>query len=90
MAVQGRSWSSFLRRRKRVERPTQSVVPSQARPVETRPLQIDPDDPIVAYFQHSSGAVDIEHLDLDSPAVEAMRAASVRLVAWSLPMTSDK
>ena len=86
MAVQGRNWSSFLRRRKRVERPAPSMIAPQSRPAETTELQIAPDDPIVAYFQHSSGAVDIEHLKLDSPALEAMRAASVRLV---VPLVSQ-
>jgi serine phosphatase RsbU (regulator of sigma subunit)/anti-sigma regulatory factor (Ser/Thr protein kinase) len=43
-------------------------------------FEIAPNDPLVAYFQGSIGAVDITALDLDSPALEALRAAGVSLV----------
>ncbi len=86
MAVQGRSWSSFIRRRRRDEGSSPSVLAERSRPIETAPLDIAPNDPIVAYFQNSSGVVDIEHLHLDSPALEAMKAASVRMV---VPLVSQ-
>jgi serine phosphatase RsbU (regulator of sigma subunit) len=44
------------------------------------PVDIAPNDPIIPYFQSAAGAVDIEALELDSPALEAMRAAGVKLV----------
>ena len=41
-------------------------------------LEIAPNDPIVAYFLSASGAVEIEQLDLDSPALRAMKAAGIK------------
>lgn len=44
-------------------------------------LDIDPADPLLAYFITAPGVVEIERLDLDSPALRAMKAAGVKLVA---------
>ncbi|MGI8576138.1 MAG: PP2C family protein-serine/threonine phosphatase [Egibacteraceae bacterium] len=43
-------------------------------------LDIAPDDPLLAYFASSSGAVAVEHLQLPSPALEQLKAAGVTLV----------
>ena len=50
-----------------------SAVPTQA-------IAIAPNDPLVAYFLSVPGAVELERLRLDSPALEAMRAAGVKVV----------
>lgn len=42
--------------------------------------EIAPNDPIIAYLQTARGAVDLTHLDLDSPALEELRARGVALV----------
>ena len=42
-------------------------------------VEIAPDDPIVAYFQSISGVVEVDRLNLDSPALKAMKAAGVKL-----------
>ena len=55
--------------------PTGAESEAQAPPVD-----IAPNDPIVAYFQSATGAVDIDGLDLESPALEELRAAGVKLV----------
>jgi serine phosphatase RsbU (regulator of sigma subunit)/anti-sigma regulatory factor (Ser/Thr protein kinase) len=47
---------------------------------EVPPVEIAPHDPALAYFQNAGGAVDIEHLTIDSPAVRAMREAGVKVV----------
>jgi serine phosphatase RsbU (regulator of sigma subunit) len=49
-------------------------------------LEIAPNDPIVAYFAGASGVVEIEKLDLDSPALRAMKAADIKLV---VPLVSQ-
>jgi serine phosphatase RsbU (regulator of sigma subunit)/anti-sigma regulatory factor (Ser/Thr protein kinase) len=54
--------------------------------MEVAPVEIAPNDPIIAYFQSASGAVDLEMLDLDSPACRALRAAGVKLV---VPLVSQ-
>ncbi|HJR44056.1 MAG TPA: SpoIIE family protein phosphatase [Actinomycetota bacterium] len=47
---------------------------------QSPPVDIAPNDPIIAYFQSASGAVDVDSLELDSPAVQALKDAGVKLV----------
>lgn len=49
-------------------------------------VEIAPNDPILAYLQSAPGPVDIDELELVSPAVEALRAAGVKLV---VPLVSS-
>jgi serine phosphatase RsbU (regulator of sigma subunit)/anti-sigma regulatory factor (Ser/Thr protein kinase) len=49
-------------------------------------VEIQPNDPIVAYFQSAVGAVDLEELELDSPALAELRAAGVKL---AVPLVSQ-
>jgi len=63
-----------------------AAVREPSRWVEVPPVEIAPNDPIIAYFQSASGAVDLETLDLDSPACRALRAAGVKLV---VPLVSQ-
>src|SRR4051812_29970536 len=54
---------------------------------ETTPeLEIAPNDPIVAYFASASGVVEIGKLDLDSPALRAMKEADIKVV---VPLVSQ-
>ncbi len=65
------------------EEPAVVDVPRQ----EAAPdLKIAPNDPILAYFASVSGVVEIEKVDLDSPALRAMKAADVKLV---VPLVSQ-
>ena len=50
------------------------------------PTDIAPDDPIVAYFLSAPGAVEVEKLHLDSPALQALRSAGVTL---AIPLVSQ-
>lgn len=43
-------------------------------------FEIGPDDPLIGFFQHNSEAVELAKLNLDSPALQALRAAGVQLV----------
>jgi serine phosphatase RsbU (regulator of sigma subunit)/anti-sigma regulatory factor (Ser/Thr protein kinase) len=43
-------------------------------------VEIGPMDPLFAHLQAASGVVDAERLELDSPALTELRAASVRLI----------
>jgi serine phosphatase RsbU (regulator of sigma subunit) len=61
--------------------PVDLTALSATSPLVTEPgFDIAENDPILSYFQGVSGAVDITALDLDSPALEDMRAAGVVLV----------
>jgi len=47
---------------------------------QSPPVDIAPNDPIIAFFQSASGAVDVDALELESPAVTALKEAGVKLV----------
>src|SRR5215212_5547575 len=53
---------------------------------EQTPVEIAPNDPLLAYFQAASEAVDIDALDLDSPALRELKAAGVKL---AVPLVSQ-
>ncbi len=57
-----------------------------AQVAQAPPVDIAPNDPVLAYFQGASGAVDLDSLDLESPAVEALKEAGVKLV---VPLVSQ-
>lgn len=49
-------------------------------PTSVPPVDIAPDDPLLAYFQAGGGTVDLDQLELSSPAVDTLRAAGMKLV----------
>jgi serine phosphatase RsbU (regulator of sigma subunit) len=54
--------------------------------LEQTPIEIAPNDPLLAYFQAASEAVDIDALELDSPALLELKAAGVKL---AVPLVSQ-
>jgi len=81
----------FRRRRSRDHDATGAeAVPVVPQPVEVAapeaPVDIAPNDPLLAYLQGASGAVGIEGLELDSPALAELRDAGVKLV---VPLVSQ-
>ncbi len=58
------------------EAPAPALAAAPAEPV----LEISPTDPIVPYFQSAPGAVELKQLELDSPALEQMRAQGITMV----------
>lgn len=78
-------WQDLFRRdgRERAEEvPAPTEAPRQAAPE----LDIAPNDPILAYLAGVSGVVEVEKLELDSPALKDMRAAGVKLL---VPLVSQ-
>lgn len=53
---------------------------------ESPPVEIAPNDPIIGFFQNAAGVVDVDSLQLDSPAVTALKEAGVKLV---VPLVSQ-
>src|SRR5215203_3400027 len=53
---------------------------------EQVPVEIAPNDPLLAYLQGAGQAVDVDALELDSPALRELRAAGVKLV---VPLVSQ-
>jgi serine phosphatase RsbU (regulator of sigma subunit)/anti-sigma regulatory factor (Ser/Thr protein kinase) len=59
------------------ESPRRAIVP---------PIDISPDDPLLARVQGVSGAVEIDRIELDSPALRQLKASGVVLV---VPLVSQ-
>src|SRR2546422_130838 len=84
---------SFRRRLKRrgdaagpVEAAQESGAAAAAPATEQAPVEIAPNDPLLAYFQSANEAVDIETLELDSPALAELKAVGVKL---AIPLVSQ-
>src|SRR5581483_11236635 len=90
MSAWPQSIARVIRRTERSAPAAAADVPVQAAPTEqeldVRPIEISPNDPIVAYFQSAPGAVDLDELELESPALEALRNAGVKL---AVPLVSQ-
>lgn len=59
---------------------------SQIQQTTSPAMDIAPNDPIVAYFLSAPGAIEVDKLHLASPALEAMKAAGVKL---AIPLVSQ-
>jgi serine phosphatase RsbU (regulator of sigma subunit) len=84
-------WRSIFRRDGRQEAtpevPTQEGARQDGAAVAEAPqIEIAPNDPILAYLASVSGVVEVDRLDLDSPALRAMKAADVKVV---VPLVSQ-
>src|ERR671914_2223901 len=55
-------------------------------PPEQAPVEIAPNDPLLAYFQAAGEAVDVDTLELDSPALRELKAAGIKL---AVPLVSQ-
>jgi serine phosphatase RsbU (regulator of sigma subunit) len=69
---------------KQIPQPIEQAPTHQQEPAPE--LEIPPNDPIVAYFASASGVVEIDKLDLHSPALEAMKTAQIKVV---VPLVSQ-
>jgi hypothetical protein len=72
-------WQVLLRRdgsKTPEETPVVMDVPQQA----ALDLDIAPNDPILPYLANVSGVVEIEKLELDSPALRVMKEVGIKLV----------
>jgi serine phosphatase RsbU (regulator of sigma subunit)/anti-sigma regulatory factor (Ser/Thr protein kinase) len=59
---------------------------SQFQQMTPPPMDIAPNDPIVVYFLSAPGAIEVDKLHLDSPALQAMKDAGVKL---AIPLVSQ-
>jgi GAF domain len=75
---------TLLRRRGAAD--AETARPPEPPPPEPAPVDIAPNDPLLAYFQGVTGPVDIDTLELDSPALRELKAAGVKL---AVPLVSQ-
>src|SRR5215217_5085873 len=81
-----RTFRRRLRRAPAEERAVEAPAGGPASAEEAAPIDIAPNDPLLAYLQSASGAVDVEALELDSPALAELKAAGVKL---AVPLVSQ-
>jgi PAS domain S-box-containing protein len=74
--------SLWLKIPERAREAAKQVTPA----TEPPEIEIEPDDSILAYLAEISGVVEVEKLDLDSPALGAMKDADIELV---VPLASQ-
>src|ERR671912_2711187 len=80
-------WQNLLGRDgRKAPGPEALAVAEPSQQVAGPELDIAPNDPILAYLVSVSGVVEIDKLDLDSPALAAMKEAGVKLV---VPLVSQ-
>jgi serine phosphatase RsbU (regulator of sigma subunit)/anti-sigma regulatory factor (Ser/Thr protein kinase) len=84
------AFTRALRRVRPKGRKAAKATPEQVEAVgqvaESPPIEIDPNDPIIAHFQSATGAVEVDSLELDSPAVTELKNAGIKLV---IPLVSQ-
>jgi len=79
MSVRAGALRRFIGRKQTQVRPESAAAPLR-REMEVAPVDIAPNDPILAYFQTASGAVELGSLALESPAKDALIEAGVHIV----------
>ena len=79
-------WQNLFRRDGDKPPEEATAVAETPQQVAAPELEIAPNDPILAYLASVSGVVEVEKLDLDSPALQEMKAADVKLV---VPLVSQ-
>src|SRR5947207_5706919 len=70
----------------RRETPVTSRPPMDRPPPAARPLELAPNDPLIAYFQSNSEAVDLDKIDRHWPALQTLQAAGIQVV---VPLVSQ-
>jgi len=90
MTALTRSFMSKLSRRRRDSADAADAITAAPANVhalpEQAPVEIAPNDPLLAYFQGAGEVVDVEALELDSPALRELKAAGVKL---AVPLVSQ-
>jgi serine phosphatase RsbU (regulator of sigma subunit)/anti-sigma regulatory factor (Ser/Thr protein kinase) len=77
----------LLRRSREADAARAEQRPAESDPApEQAPVEIAPNDPLLAYFQSAGEAVDVQGLELDSPALRELKEAGVKL---AVPLVSQ-
>lgn len=85
MTVNVQSLWSVVRRRRSLAR-VDAQTDQTARPTVIPVPDIAPNDPLVAYLQSNATALDVDTLELDSPALRTMKANGVQML---VPLVSQ-
>jgi serine phosphatase RsbU (regulator of sigma subunit)/anti-sigma regulatory factor (Ser/Thr protein kinase) len=86
MAALTRTFRRRFSRRERDAGAAATATPTPGLAPDESPVEIAPNDPLLAYFEAAGGTVDIDALELDSPALRELKAAGVKL---AVPLVSQ-
>ena len=79
-------WQRIFRGAETESRDEISPLEAHAPSGEVRPLDIPANDPLLAFVLASPGIIEVEKLTLESPTLEEMRAAGIKI---ALPLVSQ-
>ncbi|MBI1880278.1 MAG: SpoIIE family protein phosphatase [Chloroflexi bacterium] len=80
-------WQIIQGRRELDMEPAPRALKARHKPPPIAPsFEIAPDDLLIDFFQHNSGAIELTKLNFDSPALDALRTAGIQLV---VPLVSQ-
>jgi serine phosphatase RsbU (regulator of sigma subunit)/anti-sigma regulatory factor (Ser/Thr protein kinase) len=79
-------WKTLMGRGQREPRLTWTPAADPFLPATSPELHMATGDPLMAYFQSSIGPVDVENLALESPALQTLKEAGVKVV---VPLVSQ-
>ncbi|MCB0036939.1 MAG: SpoIIE family protein phosphatase, partial [Anaerolineales bacterium] len=88
MTVLQRFWRNLIWQKDGVDETQPQAPAAQTAVPETTTLNIDiaPHDPLLTYVQHTSGAIDVQSLNLESTALQKLKEAGVKLI---VPLVSQ-
>lgn len=80
------SWRSLTGKPEAEQAETEIQVKEMPSRMQTIDLQIEPEDALLKYFLEAQGVVEIDRLDLDSPALRTLKEAGVKV---AVPLVSQ-
>lgn len=86
MATIRNIWQTLIGQGSHERQTIQAPLADRPQPSVELRFEIAPNDPIIPYFQSSSGPVDVGQIELDSPALRALEEAAVKMV---VPLVSQ-
>lgn len=88
MTVLQRFWRNLIWQKEGVDKAQPPAPAAQTAVPEATTLNIDiaPHDPLLTYVQHTSGAIDVQSLNLESTALQKLKEAGVKLI---VPLVSQ-
>ena len=72
-------WQTLVGHDSRESQVARAPILAGPRPASVEPVEIAPNDPLLAYFQNTGSVVEIDTVRLDSPAVQALKEAGVKI-----------
>ena len=79
-------WQILVGRDRHPSQATPAPIAARPRQASVQAIEIAPNDPLLAYLQGASSAVEIDNLSLNSPAVRALKEADVKI---AVPLVSQ-